>query len=145
MFGRKMMTGFPSSRGTHASEEWVGAALRAVCPQYHEAHQQVCQNSYNMATIIRNSPLRLSSNLSSLHRSSITPSPKSSPLHWSGINPAQHVPPPPIIAPLSPVWWRGKEWGYNEWQEPTTPPREFTLGNIYVYMKKTGHTDSLLI
>ena len=54
MFRRKMMTGFLSSRGISASEERVGAALQVVRPQYHEARQEVCQNSYNTATITRN-------------------------------------------------------------------------------------------
>ncbi|KAM7012019.1 uncharacterized protein LKV04_022591 [Tautogolabrus adspersus] len=44
MFGRKMMTGFLSSKGINASEGRVGSALRAVRPQYHEARQQGARN-----------------------------------------------------------------------------------------------------
>ncbi|XP_065125914.1 uncharacterized protein [Paramisgurnus dabryanus] len=43
-FGRKMMTGYLASKGLHASERRVGAALRLVNQPYHQARFQGARN-----------------------------------------------------------------------------------------------------
>ncbi|XP_072564841.1 uncharacterized protein [Paramormyrops kingsleyae] len=43
-FGRKMMTGYLSSKGIHASEGRVGQVLRSVQPQSHAARSQGARN-----------------------------------------------------------------------------------------------------